>query len=314
MRDSRTSSGAFLSIVIPAYNYGRVLDRCLASVIEGSRASEDIETLVINDGSTDNTQRVLDCWREKYPRRIRCIEQDNRGPSAVRNAGVSATSGKYLLFLDADDALVPGALEILRAELSRLSSGLVVWGHISCRRNGKVVFRPRGRFAKTTDLRFRQYVSGQFSLRPSYVAFRRDVVEAIKFPEDLRHGEDQVVFALALARFSCTSIRTPLTRVYAHGRSLGRSIEAAEAAGFRNVDAIFSSPLLPARLRSARRLYEARRALSLFRHYARVRRRRQAFRFLALALRKDWGQVWTRRNVCKILSLFYSTSEINDGG
>lgn len=101
---------ADISVVIPCYNVFPWLRRCVESL--GRDAVPSLEILLIDDGSTDETPALCDDLAREDPR-IRVIHQKNGGASAARNAGMGAATGTYLYFLDADDQLEPGALEIL---------------------------------------------------------------------------------------------------------------------------------------------------------------------------------------------------------
>jgi glycosyltransferase involved in cell wall biosynthesis len=93
-----------VSIIIPAYNYAPFLPKTLQSALAQPR--ELCEVVVVDDGSTDDTPQILD----RFATRVRVLAQANRGLSAARNAGIAAARGRWLLFLDADDLLFPGAV------------------------------------------------------------------------------------------------------------------------------------------------------------------------------------------------------------
>ena len=99
-----------VSVIVPVYNSAEYLVECLNSVV--NQTLRDIEILCINDGSTDGSPEILRQYQEKDSR-IRLINQENRGLSCARNAGISASSGKYIYFLDSDDILKLDAMEIL---------------------------------------------------------------------------------------------------------------------------------------------------------------------------------------------------------
>lgn len=94
-----------VSVVIPAYNAGKTIGRALDSVLAQTRPPDEI--IVINDGSTDSTEEIV---RRNYPSVV-LITQANSGPSAARNAGISASRGEYTAFLDADDRWLPEKIE-----------------------------------------------------------------------------------------------------------------------------------------------------------------------------------------------------------
>ena len=95
-----------ISVIIPNYNYARYLDQAIESVLVQSY--ENIELIVVNNGSTDNSLEVL----EKYGDKIRLINQPNLGQSGARNSGLSLSSGEFIAFLDADDFWEPNKLEM----------------------------------------------------------------------------------------------------------------------------------------------------------------------------------------------------------
>src|SRR5919107_4763688 len=92
-----------VSVVIPCYNQAHFLGEAIESVLAQSHLR--FEIVVVDDGSTDDTAEVAAC----YPG-VRCVRQDNRGLSAARNSGLRHSEGEYVVFLDADDRLLPEAL------------------------------------------------------------------------------------------------------------------------------------------------------------------------------------------------------------
>ena len=89
-----------ITFIIPAYNAERYIPECLDSIIKNR--CDDIEVLVIDDGSTDNSKDVIKEYVRK-DNRIQYIYQNNSGVSAARNMGLDNAKGRYIMFLDADD-------------------------------------------------------------------------------------------------------------------------------------------------------------------------------------------------------------------
>lgn len=103
-----------LSVIIPVYNVEAYLSKCLDSVLDTPEG--DWELIVVNDGSTDGSPEILTGYERRFPGRVRRIDTPNGGLGHARNVGLDAAQGDFLLFLDSDDFLAPGALpELLGA-------------------------------------------------------------------------------------------------------------------------------------------------------------------------------------------------------
>ena len=94
-----------ISVVIPCYNQAQFLGEAIESVL--AQTYLPVEIVVVDDGSTDDPEKVAG----RYPG-VSFVRQANRGPAAARNTGLNKSTGSYLLFLDADDRLLPHGLEI----------------------------------------------------------------------------------------------------------------------------------------------------------------------------------------------------------
>lgn len=93
-----------ITVIIPAYNCDKFIERCISNLLRESL--NQIEILVINDGSSDKTLEKL----EKYSEKIKIISKPNGGVSSARNVGIKNASGRYITFLDADDEIPSGVL------------------------------------------------------------------------------------------------------------------------------------------------------------------------------------------------------------
>jgi glycosyltransferase involved in cell wall biosynthesis len=110
-----------VSVVIPCYNHGHFLPQAVESVLGQDYPA--LELLVIDDGSTDHTRQVAG----RYPA-VRYVYQQNQGLSAARNAGIRHSTGDYLVFLDADDWLYPGAVAVQVRHLQQHQEAALVSG------------------------------------------------------------------------------------------------------------------------------------------------------------------------------------------
>lgn len=118
--------GKILSVVIPTYNMGEYLDRCLTSLIIREDLMLEIEVLIINDGSTDCSFEIANRYVEKYPHSFRVINKENGHYGSCVNRGLKEATGKYIKLLDADDWFDNSCFEQYVHELSLWDVDLVV--------------------------------------------------------------------------------------------------------------------------------------------------------------------------------------------
>lgn len=90
-----------LSVIIPCYNVQEYLSKCIDSVIDNEL--DDIEIILVNDGSKDDTLKIIKEYKKKCKDIIKIVDQENQGLSMARNAGIEVSTGEYITFLDSDD-------------------------------------------------------------------------------------------------------------------------------------------------------------------------------------------------------------------
>lgn len=123
----KTRSTLDVSVIIPVYNSAPWLEECLSSVL--TQTGVKLEVICINDGSTDDSRKILGQFADRDPR-VRVIDQQNSGQSVGRNAGLEAAEGRYVIYLDSDDYWSQDALAgfVRQADAERLDV-LLVEGH-----------------------------------------------------------------------------------------------------------------------------------------------------------------------------------------
>ena len=122
-----------VSIIIPIHNVERYLNRSVESVLQQSY--RNIEVLLIDDGSTDNSGKRCDEWKEKDAR-IRVIHKKNGGVSDTRNAGLDAATGDFIAFVDSDDYTAPDMIEKLYAAQKKYNADMSICGFQFVDENG----------------------------------------------------------------------------------------------------------------------------------------------------------------------------------
>lgn len=122
-----------LSIIIPAYNSEKYIEKCIMSCINQDLPQEKYEIIVVDDGSTDNTKQIINKLQAKYD----CIKyyyQDNAAQGAARNNGLSKAQGKYIWFVDSDDWIEEDCLSLILNRLENFSLTGVLVAHATCYR------------------------------------------------------------------------------------------------------------------------------------------------------------------------------------
>ena len=182
------------SIVVPIYNRASTIGRCVASVFAQDFA--DYELILVDDGSSDDSAARI---RVLSDRRLRTIFlEENRGSGPARNAGIEAACGDWIIFLDSDDELVPGALGIMAGLAARISADVAaLW--FRCRMDDGYVSPPQLTEARQWDyagfVRFWSQSSGQW--RDMLYCTRRDCFRQLLQPADRM---DDTKFLLDFAR------------------------------------------------------------------------------------------------------------------
>lgn len=106
-----------ISVIVPVYNGAKYLCNCLNSIL--NQTYKDIEIIIVNDGSTDETQDIINEYTKKYPQKIKSFIKENGGLSEARNYGINKSTGEYISFVDADDYLYIKLFEDLSNEIEK---------------------------------------------------------------------------------------------------------------------------------------------------------------------------------------------------
>ena len=126
-----------VSVVIPVFNRADALRDALCSVLE--QTCQDFEIVVVDDGSVDDPEQIVDAFGDP---RIRFIRQDNRGGGAARNTGVDRAQGSLVAFLDSDDVFLPTHLQTMKRLLSGATGTVGYAPMIVDRGKGRTFLKP----------------------------------------------------------------------------------------------------------------------------------------------------------------------------
>lgn len=96
-----------ISVIMPVYNSALYIGEAIESVVAQTIGIENIQLIIVNDGSTDNSAKIIKSYKERYPESITCLEKENGGVASARNEALKHIEGKYTAFLDPDDTAKP---------------------------------------------------------------------------------------------------------------------------------------------------------------------------------------------------------------
>ena len=208
-----------LSIIIPIYNVELYLDECLKSIFE--QMNDDVEVILINDGSTDKSNEIIEKYSNEY--QFKYISQVNQGISATRNVGLKESSSTYVTFLDSDDILATGILDKIIKEIKTSKIDLYKFKYkkfidgedidTSIFPSGNDVFISRNDIAEETDFYCWQYV------------FKRSLFDGISF-DCGRCFEDQLVIPLVIYKaLTCKFIDSIIVYYRMRNLSITNTVE-----------------------------------------------------------------------------------------
>lgn len=206
-----------ISIIVPVYNVAPYLHRCLDSIVK--QTYSHFEVLLINDGSTDGSAAICQEYVDKDSR-IRLVHQENRGPSAARNLGISLAKGEYVTFIDSDDFVEATYLELLHKALVTNHSDISVCNFTSFNEERQAFL-----FSITSEMYFEKTYSVQewlrqenqgrhnlhlvFTFSPMKL-FKRSLWEGIAYPLGRLREDDATIYKTYLKAKRITFINQPL--------------------------------------------------------------------------------------------------------
>lgn len=191
------------SIIVPVYNSERFIRNCLNSIIE--QTYEDLEVIIIDDGSTDNTANILESYSKKDTR-IKIYRFENAGVSISRRRGISLAQGEYILFVDSDDTISPDLLKEICLTINNFDNPDIIRHQCNLVEDAPYKNHNRYNFVEKTNIN----LNGMEALKlwsttgKKYAvywlfAFRRTIFSNVLFLPDLRCYEDVALIPLLIA-------------------------------------------------------------------------------------------------------------------
>lgn len=188
-----------ISIIIPVYNVKQYLSATLENVL--SQEFEDFELILVDDGSTDGSEKICDRFAIRDTR-VRVIHQVNAGVSAARNTGVAAANGEYIGFVDSDDLIEPNMFAVMTELAEEYDADIV-----QCRHNriDRITYtKPQKDIRVITGHTFVEemfsYTGGEYTNQVALWSkiYRRYLFDMIHFPEGRTYEDEQETYKLCL--------------------------------------------------------------------------------------------------------------------
>lgn len=173
-----------VSIIIPVYNAEKFIEKGIKSVL--NQTYKNIELILINDGSRDNSLNIIKKWENEYSNIIKVFDQKNMGVGKTRNKGIEVSTGDYVTFIDADDYIDVDFIQVLLD--NALDNDVIISGYRRIDENGNVIFSQK---LKSNDWsKFKQVTIWSKLYKKEFL-----IKNSIMF-NDLKIGED-IVFSIS---------------------------------------------------------------------------------------------------------------------
>lgn len=179
-----------VSFIVPVYNAEKYLKICVDSILK--QTYQNIEIILVNDGSTDNSQKIIDEYKEAFPYKIVSVIKENSGVADARNVGLNIATGDFIVFSDNDDYMEPDYLETL-VNANDNDYDIVIGGYQRVTYDGKVLF-----LRKYLDKKIAPYLQIAIWGKLYNTSFLK--ANNIKLPKDLIIGDDLFFSTLAYSK------------------------------------------------------------------------------------------------------------------
>lgn len=187
-----------VSVIVPVYNVENYLALCLESLV--SQTHQNIEILVVNDGSKDHSGNIIREYAGKYPDKIRSFTKENGGLSDARNFGIDRATGDYIGFVDSDDYVDPSMFEEMATLAEKHQSEMVICNIQKVNGQGKVIQK----LTQLPDMPEKIILEDHFSVFSdiSYFAcnklFKKELFKEKRFKRDAHFEDIQLIPQLLL--------------------------------------------------------------------------------------------------------------------
>lgn len=187
-----------ISVVVPIYNVERYLSQCVDSILQ--QTFVDFELILVDDGSTDNSFDICKKY-ERLDSRIKIVHQENEGLSSARNAGIDIASGRYIMFVDSDDFLLPGMIDELHSICTKYKADISCCDYMRCREDGAICdaknMPTNSNVNIYIDDKMKVFLEGKsFSVTAWGKLYRTDLFSKVRYPIGMYHEDVYTTYKL----------------------------------------------------------------------------------------------------------------------
>lgn len=191
-----------ISIIVPVYNVEKYIDKCIKSIL--AQTFKDFELILVDDGSTDDCGKICDEYAEK-DKRIKVIHKKNGGLSSARNAGIEASNGSYLGFIDSDDYIDDDMYEVLYNNIIKENADISACGIYDCyygkkiKKNKKIVYKT----FITEEAIYSIFTDNMIRVSAWNKLYRKNIFDEIRYPVNKTAEDAFIIIDILL---SCRKI------------------------------------------------------------------------------------------------------------
>lgn len=211
-----------ISVIVPVYNVEKYLSKCLDSLV--NQTLEDYEIIVVNDGSPDNSQEIIDSYVSEYPQKVKAFTKKNGGLSDARNFGLEKANGEFIAFVDSDDFVNEDMLEKMYTRAKATDADIVVCAHDGVKLDKKNNVKK----AKLYPIQNKNVFGKSIYESPEIMEhiksyawnkiYRREVIAGYKFPKGQLFEDSAVVYNILSSATKIDYVDEPLYH-YVVGRA-----------------------------------------------------------------------------------------------
>lgn len=215
-----------ISVIVPVYNSEKFLKKCLNSILEQTIINI-IDIIIVNDGSSDNSEEIILDFLKKYPESVKYYKQENGGLSSARNLGIKKSKTKYIGFVDSDDYIDKYMFEKMYNNIINTKSNIVICGIEKCDINGnKIVYE---QVEKNEEMTAQETINKILSYKIQCYACNKIyerklfIENNIEYPQGRFYEDIVTIFKLLKVSNKVSIIGEPLYYYVQHNESICRT-------------------------------------------------------------------------------------------